>query len=98
MKIITVYSPVFEYNGVDYSVESEIFTEFSKLDELIQKKENKGATHCFIYNICNLHNGKLITAVGGKPILNFIRWKFVTLPDDGYNPDLGSLNIIKHIL
>jgi len=80
MKIITVTKPAFLWNEVPYVVQSQILkveNPFTQLQEIMDKKEKDGFTHCFIYNLTNAPvetDGDIIGETELRPM--FIRWSF----------------------
>lgn len=101
MKIIQVYSPLFTYNDIDYSVETRMFESFTDFDTELKRQNKRGYTHCFFYNVTNVDlKGELIHPMKTDNIdIHFFRYKLLDLSDSDYLPDLTSPpTLIKHIL
>lgn len=75
IKIISVDTPLFEYKGIEYSVEEVRFKDFAAFQDEIGRMLKKGATHLFIYKIWNVKPDG--TSYCGYPDGEDIRWLWV---------------------
>ncbi|PIZ95587.1 MAG: hypothetical protein COX80_04065 [Candidatus Magasanikbacteria bacterium CG_4_10_14_0_2_um_filter_33_14] len=82
INIIQVDTPLFEYKGVEYAVETRRYIDFCDFQKYVDIAIDRGYTHCFIYNVINQHDDKMIIDISGTVTDVWIRSKFVKIEDE----------------
>lgn len=82
INIVQVDTPVFEYKGVEYYVETRRYIDFCDFQKSLDRAIDRGCTHCFIYTVMNQHGGKIIEYGVDNYSDVWIRSKFVKIEDN----------------
>jgi len=79
MKIITVSTPVFEWNDKTYIIETQRFKSrkpFKRIQQEVDNKEKNGMTHCFFFSTTNSALEKNMDEVEDTDGVTTVRWCF----------------------
>jgi len=76
IKIIQVDTPMFEYEGEEYYVDTHRYLDFCHFQEQVDRMIDMGATHCFMYTVSNMHGDDMIISMDGKVTDAWIRCRF----------------------